>query len=153
MKKFLIITVLCGFALSASADDYNYLNFRLYDGTEQSLAANGLKITFSDGSLVATNNGTSTTLDLAQLSAMYFSQNDVSSVDGITIGQRNIRVDNGSVYVAGNQGEEVRIFNISGVLCSRCQLSSDGEELVGESLAAGVYVVKVNNNATKIIVK
>ena len=58
----------------AHADDYPYLTFLDTNGTEQSVVATGLVITFSDGQMNATdNNGKVTTISLSDLKKMYFS--------------------------------------------------------------------------------
>ena len=53
MKRILLL-LMCLPAFAAQAQDYGYLTFRTADGTEQSIAAAGLKITFTDGKMLAT---------------------------------------------------------------------------------------------------
>jgi hypothetical protein len=54
-KEFLFVLGLAG-TLMAHADDYPYLTFLDTNGTEQSVVATGLVITFSDGQMNATDN-------------------------------------------------------------------------------------------------
>ena len=66
-KEFLFVLGLAG-TLMAHADDYPYLTFLDTNGTEQSVVATGLVITFSDGQMNATdNNGKVTTISLSDL--------------------------------------------------------------------------------------
>ena len=77
MKRTLLITTLVALgAATASANDYTYpyLIFTGSDGTQTTLSVASLEITFADGQLVATNGDGSTTLTLADLISMQFSE-------------------------------------------------------------------------------
>ncbi len=73
MKKvlFLLLTLLMG--ISAQAQSFSYLRFNSGSGTEQSISTDGLKITFSNGYLVASSNDGSARIALNSMNFMYFS--------------------------------------------------------------------------------
>ena len=54
-KRLILSTMLLGAALTASAEDYAYLNIVKSDGTGISLSATEATLTFSEGYLVAGN--------------------------------------------------------------------------------------------------
>lgn len=62
LAAFLLLT------MGAKAQTYSYLTFQHTDGTQKSLTANGLKITFSGNTLTATSMEGTTTLALTDLS-------------------------------------------------------------------------------------
>ena len=77
MRKLLTFLLVCLFGLVARADAFSFLNFTSGTSTTQ-LNANGVKITFADGNLVATVDGATTTLPLSGLSNMYFTNDALS---------------------------------------------------------------------------
>ena len=60
--------------LTAQAGGYDYLTFEKSDGRQVSVKADGLKMTFTDGNLVARNNEGTMTFALAELSKMFFAE-------------------------------------------------------------------------------
>ena len=82
MKRVILILVLVASAvLSVSADNFNFLTLQQADGTEQSFNVSGLTITFSDGNMLVSQDGTTTTLSLKDLNKMYFSVETASVYD------------------------------------------------------------------------
>lgn len=74
MKKIvLLLAIMASAALSAHAEGYPFLTVQHSDGSQQSFASTGLVITFNDGNMVVSQNGTKTTLALSDLSKMFFS--------------------------------------------------------------------------------
>ena len=55
MKKNIMMTLLCLLAIETRAADYAYLVFTTADGNQQAVTATDLTITFSDGTLIATD--------------------------------------------------------------------------------------------------
>lgn len=77
MKKTqILLTLVVACASTAFADDYKYpyLIVRATDGTETTLNATALEITFAEGKLVATNGDGTTQLNLVDLATMSFSE-------------------------------------------------------------------------------
>ena len=74
MKKIvLLLAILASATLTAHAEGYPFLTVQHSDGSQQSFASSGLVITFNDGNMVVSQNGTKTTLALSDLSKMFFS--------------------------------------------------------------------------------
>lgn len=134
MKRVILILVLVASAvLSVSADNFNFLTLQQADVTEQSFNVSGLTITFSDGNMLVSQDGTTTTLSLKDLNKMYFS---------VTSGIRQpesvaTKMETASVYDL--QGRKV---------ADNVQLST-----INSELPKGVYIVKQGNTSVKIAVK
>lgn len=154
MKKILFIAIMMTFATTASADGYTWLKLRLADGTEQSLTAEGLKITFSDGNLVATaNDGQTTTVALGTLSAMYFSNSLETGISATTTKQAEVSISGGRVYVSADKDAEVIVANTRGMMLSKRKIAAGTQQTVSGKLPAGVYIIKVNDTTTKICIE
>lgn len=151
----LFFAIAMAFASTASADGYTWLNLRLADGTEQSLTAEGLKIVYSGGNLVATtSDGQTSTVALSDLSAMYFSNSQSSTgISAATTAQSGVSVKNGYVYITAGDDAEVSIVNTAGMVISKQTIASGTTQTVSDKLPAGVYIIKVNNTTTKICIK
>lgn len=141
-------------AATAGAADYGYLAVRQADGTVTTLAADGLRITFADGKLVATQGGQTSTLSLASLDAMYFTtEGATTSITAISSASSSLTVAAGSVRVAAEQGAQVALYALNGVRVASLTASGQGEETLAEGLQKGVYIVNIGGQATKIVVK
>lgn len=124
-------------SITMSADSYSYLVFRQTGGSETSLTASKLKITFADGNAVATTaDGTVKAFALSDLSAMYFSNTNTGAVTDIS--------------ATANPLEQVAVFSMMGVQVATGTAAS---VLTGGSLDPGVYVVKSNSTTYKILVR
>ena len=87
MKKTqILLSLVAACATTAFADDYKYpyLIVTASDGTETTLNAAALEITFADGKLVATNDDGTTQLMLADLASMRFSETEAYSLKWTT---------------------------------------------------------------------
>ena len=117
-------------ALTIQATEYNYLTIEKTDGTTQSMAALGLTITFSDDILTATNGTKSATIVLSEVSRMYFTEEDTSTLTAIdAVGQ-----DGKPVL---NDAEEV--YDLRGHRLPK-----------GVTPRKGVYIIKQNNKIKKV---
>lgn len=135
MKRLFIIFILCAaFGFSVQAGDYDYLAFRNNDGTEISLSVSNLKITFSNGQLVAVNSETNQTFSLSDLNKMYFTNSAITNIEG------DLPTDFDS---------EVEIFTTSGVSKGRFNNLNQARQ----TLTKGVYIVKQSDKTYKIAVK
>ena len=77
MKKLFTLACLSLFFFAgAAAQEYKYLAVQQTDGKVVSLSVDGLKITFADDNMVATNATGTQTFPLASLSVMNFALND-----------------------------------------------------------------------------
>ena len=137
MKKW-ILCLMAIMSIETGAADftYKYLVLTASDGAQTALAAEGLKLTFADGQLVATNGDGEQSVALASLASMAFAETD--STTGIDASLAKSGADaRCEVYTLG--GVHVGTY----ASCSALQ----------SQLKSGVYVVKQNNKSTKIIVK
>jgi len=139
MKKTAIFTMMLVTAsLTAIAADenmattgsgYTYLALELSNGTSQTVTANGLKITFANGVVTATNGDEKVSVALSSLSRMYYtntpSTSDIGTVTGINV------LDNLTIDRYDLQGHKL----------------SDGQH------KKGVYIVRKNGKTTKAHIK
>ena len=108
---------------TAHADDYPYLTFETQDGTTQSVAVSGLTLTIADGNLIAAN-GTETLF-----------ASEATSIDELT-----------SKLPADGVAE---VFTLAGVSLGQY----DSLQAVRAALQQGVYIIKVNGQTLKVMVK
>ena len=134
MKKLVLILLLMVGTLAAEAYDYPYLTIRTANGTETSVAVSELRLTFSNGQLVATNSTDSVTLTLSELSAMYFTE----TMNSISTGLQSVTED-----------EAVEVYTTGGVLVGRFDTMSQARA----TLKHGIYVIKTNERTIKTVLK
>ena len=121
-------------ALTTShADDYPYLTFETQDGTTQSVAVSGLTLTIADGNLIATSGTETLTLALSDLTKMYFAS-EATSIDELT-----------TKLPADGVAE---VYTLAGVSLGQRTLNT-----LHSTLDAGVYIIKVNGQTLKVMVK
>lgn len=154
MKYFLFLAAFLLTGVAAEADNYNYLMFQTTGGATTYLNATGTKIVFSNGQLVATSGTESATFNLSELSYMAFSATggSTNSISNIRTGSYGIYAAGGSIVVSSNGPQNVSICNVSGAIVAK-GTTSGGTTTFGGNLAAGVYIVKVNGETSKIVVK
>lgn len=134
MKKFiLLLALIATFSTNVFADDYQYLTFLKSDGSSLSVTAEGLKITFVDGNLVATQGGQTTTIALTDLNKMYFTS------ESTAINEASI---------AGKQ-QPFTVVSVSGMTVGRF----NSAEEMNQQLPRGIYIVKQDGKSTKVIVQ
>ena len=133
MKKLWIILAVLASAVTASADDYPYLIFRMADGTKQPVAVEGLEITVADGQLVVTNGDGTQTFELENLVKMFFSTDETAVV----------------MELPSQQDKAVEVFSVQGVSMGRFDTLDDARA----KLVSGIYVVKTGGSTFKIAVK
>ncbi len=126
--------------LTASAQSYSYLTFRQADGSETSLKTSGLKLTFADGNLVATNGSETATFALANMAKMYFSSS-ATAISQASTESVSASIVNGTLQVTAPAGTSVSVYGL------------DGREMPHQGLASGVYVVKVGQKVLKLMAK
>ncbi len=152
MKKTLLSLALLTGWTEAGATDYTTMAFRHTDGTVTLMAADGLDMAFSGGNLIATSSGAASTMQLSTLEAMYFSS-ATTGISASTSGGRAVCSSFGSILVTGRAGDEVRVYDTAGTLRGKRTLQSAQPAAVTENLPAGVYIVRVGDETTKILVK
>lgn len=115
----------------ASADSYGFFTLRQADGTATTLTAPGLKLTFADGKVLATQDGTVTELPLSAMSAMFFATSNATT----------------AIARPTTATGDVTVYNLGGVLVAK------GSTLQGLNLPKGVYIVDQNGVKTKMTVR
>lgn len=121
--------------IGVRAADYQYLNIEKTDGTQQSITAVGLTLTYSGTELTATNGSESYTFTLSELNRMYFSNTKMETSSGEDIVDAITEVD-----VTADTAWEIYDMN--------------GRRIpAGEKLRKGVYIFKNGNTTKKVIVK
>ena len=73
MKKTIITMLIALVALVSSAETYSYLKFTKAGGTTVTCSVEGLKITYDSSNITVTNVDGTTTIALADVQDMYFS--------------------------------------------------------------------------------
>ena len=132
MKRFVLIATLlaCTFG-KVLADNFPFLTFEQTDGTTTTIASTGVTITFSNGNLVATQNGNTTTIALTDLEKMYFTT---------TNSVRNVEAQETNGY---------QIVSLEGCQMGTFNNLTDAQT----SLKRGIYIVKEQGKTYKIYVK
>lgn len=133
MDKLLILLFSLAISVTTMADDYTTLTFVSSDGSQTSVAASGLCITFADGQLVGENGNSSITLDLGQLQKMYFGQ-----ATGIV-----------AAATADDGSSEATLYTLGGVKVGTFGTLDEARS----QLRPGVYIVKTSNKTFKTTIK
>ena len=128
MKKAMILTLLTAFTLGLRAADYDYLVFTLSDGTQQSVSASNLNITFANGNLTATSGSNTVTIALGSLAKMEFSNEGSTGIS--------------TVSCDFTATDDTEIYDMNG---RRLPNSA--------SLSRGIYIIKSNGKTSKVQVK
>lgn len=129
IRKLLTLAALV-LAGTANADEYGYFTVRNADGEATSFTAIGLKMTFADGKLVATQDGTTTTLPLEALDAMFFSDKPTTT----------------AIESVATASDHVVVYNLSGIRVAEGSMNS-------LNLPKGIYIVSKNGTTTKMTVR
>lgn len=141
MKALILSLGLMAVAIGASAQSYSYVTLQQTDGTEQSLAVDGLKITFSDGNLVAVNGQTTATVALSKMAKMYFADSP-AAIAAVTDGSAtDVCIRGGQLYVNAPADTPVSVFTL------------DGRAVPARGLSAGVYLVRVGGRTYKVMAR
>jgi len=125
-KRLILSTMLLGAALTASAEDYAYLNIVKSDGTGISLSATEATLTFSEGYLVAGNER----ILLSELKKMQFSNAPIG-----TTAISSLETNDGF-----SLNDADAIYDLK------------GRQITG-TLNKGMYIIKKGNTTKKIIIR
>ena len=79
MKKILLTLLFMVGAMTVQADEYTYLTFETTDGAKASVSVSSLTLTISGTTLTAGSQS----FNLTNLSKMYFSTSDETTITGI----------------------------------------------------------------------
>ncbi len=151
MKNLLLLATVLLCSIGINAEEYDYFTFTKADGSEITLPAIGLKITFNNGMITAVNGQETQTVSLASVNSMYFS--NVAGIREFLSSDNAVHVNNHQLFVTSKKGTDITVTNMMGMVVCRCVSTSDGEQAVGGWLPEGVYIVKTGEQAIKVMVK
>ena len=134
-KHFLTIAATLAFAANAQAQKADYLTFQTTDGTEKSITASGLKITFKNGMLTASNGTDTQTFSLPLLSRMFFSATPTGTTAG---NEATASIVGGKLIVNAPAGTSVTVY------------TADGRRANPSRLEKGIYIVRLGNKTLKL---
>lgn len=141
---------MCLPAFAAQAQDYGYLTFRTANGTEQGIAAAGLKITFADGKMLATAGTETLNIALSDLAAMYFAP-ERTGIDKVGAGDAaalDWHLDEGSLHVSAPGADTlITVYDASG------KAVASGRGSLSQRLNKGVYVMKAAGRTIKVLAR
>lgn len=133
MKRTTFTMLLTTAVLTSQAEDYKYLTFEKTDGTQQSITAVGLTISYSNQTLTATNGTETLTLSVADLSRMFFSNDSATGISDLSTLE---------------QDGDATVYSLSGQQVAQGRLSD-----VKALLRKGIYVVKQNGKSYKVQIR
>jgi len=150
MKRLLIfIAVVCVSHIGCAAT-YDYLTFNLVDGTARALSAQGVKVTYDDGNVVAVNGTDVLTLPLSDVLSMQFTDNLPAGVETIQDAGNIVSVQQGKIRVMSTTDTSVTIMDFAGVVVDAFHTVS-GCVTESKKLPSGIYVVKVGVDIFKML--
>lgn len=149
MKKSLITMLALATTMTTLAAGYDFLTVRQQDGTEQHLPVDGLVLTFTDDQMKA-SGATTATFPLNTLDAMYFSDGTTNGISESRQNMTTLRLNGRMLQVSAPEGSQVIIANVGGMLIDRY---TAGNDAINTPLRPGIYIIKIDNKATKINVK
>lgn len=133
MRKLILLLSLITCVTSVDAEEYQYLSFQESNGNVVSFGIESLTMSISDGKLLVENSGESRTFELSSLSKMFFA----TEASGIN-----------ELETVANGGKK-HVYTVSGIYVGSFDSLSDVETKFGK----GMYLVKDNNNTTKIVLR
>lgn len=148
MKRFLLALAV-GFAVSAYAETYNYLNLASASAVQSVALKQVKRITFEGTNIVVTaTDGTTTTAALSTLSKITFTD--------IAVGVNNLQAESGKFCIDGGRimadgRGQLLLYNTSGQLVRHQTITGTHSELSLDGLPRGIYIAKLGNRTLKIL--
>ncbi len=125
-----LILAACAFPAMAYAVDYPWLTFSMTDGSEISVAAEGLTINYSEGNLLLKSATVDQSLATNQVASMRFTTFE-AGVEGIN----------------DILSSEADYFDLSGKKAGRFSSSEQARKI----LPSGIYIVRTKDKTIKVI--
>jgi len=136
MKKLLLSSMLCLFALVAWAGDYDYLVVQLENNSTVSYTSIGLELSFADGVMTVTSSdGDAAEYSVSDLQMLYFSD---AAVSGEATAIASVMV---------SESEPVEVYSANGSYVGRYSSKSEAQS----TLQRGVYLLKGERAVVKIV--
>ncbi|MBQ8098653.1 MAG: T9SS type A sorting domain-containing protein [Bacteroidaceae bacterium] len=155
MKKLSYLLTAAALSLGVaqvSADDLKYLNLQDQNGSVVSLSLSGLKLTFSDGVLTATQNGSQKTFTITDLNKMFFSAEE-TGIKSARKAQSGLELNGSNLLLNVPAGTVARIYDGQGRLVLTSTIAAEGKAIQLSDLQSGIYVVKAGEVTKKILLK
>ena len=139
--KHILTLLFCASALTVSAQNYNFLTLQKSSGSEKSLKADHVKITFEDGNLVATNGSETFSAPLSQMGKMFFSDT-ATSIETVETNAEALTASivNGQLRTNAPVGSRISVFSLDGRLLN-----------AQAPISRGTYLVRINNTTLKVV--
>ncbi len=153
MKK--IFTIFCVLLASVMmhANHYTTFSFERANGSTEHLPAVGTKITFSSSAVSAVSVSVSSNILLSQVAYMYFSDSDANvGVDNVALRDVRLVSVDGAILLTAPAGMAVHVMNITGQTIATL-VSTGDEQTIASALAEGVYMVQIEGQTIKTIVR
>lgn len=141
MKQFFSLLLAGMTTLGASAQSYDYFTFKTADGTETSVGAENLKITFQDNKLVATNGTESFTAAVDDMNVMFFALTPTSISKAAADSPVSATIVDGKLHLNAPAGTKATVYGI------------DGRQYGTSGLQKGTYLVRIGNKTLKVVGK
>lgn len=157
VKSIFLFCLLIMAGIVSRADDYSYLTIQKNNtgNDESSVALSSLsKITFSNGamSLYDASGNRLGIYTLSDLNLMYFS-NSATAVESLSVNSESVVLQNGILKINSSAGSKISLFQSSGALVKSLSASDAESEINMSSLPKGIYLLKVNDQVTKVLNK
>lgn len=154
MKKLFLSLPLALLSLTAGAQSLDYLTLQSTEGVHTSFPIDGLKLYVEGAQLRVASGETQATFNLADLSAMFFAQTSTTAIANDALAATtSVKPGANGLVVTAPKGAVVRCYAADGRLAAQFVKTSDGGETLGETLSAGVYVVNVNGETFKVLMR
>ncbi|MCD8291231.1 MAG: DUF6383 domain-containing protein [Prevotella sp.] len=151
MKNLLLLAIILLCSICIHAEEYESFTFTETDGTEITLPAIGLRITFNNGMITAINGQETQTVSLVNVNSMHFS--NATAISKIFSSDYAVNVNNHQLFVTSPIGSDITVTNIMGMMVCHSVSTSDNEQAVGGWLPEGIYIVKTGERTLKVMVK
>lgn len=153
--RLYLTALLLALTATAQADDYAYLNVEGDDGNFTIEVQTVQKITFTQDHLVFhLSSGQERQVPLATLGRLAFSDQAGTGVERLS-SDEGVRFcfDNGQVRITGAYGRQVAVYGIGGKMLHNAVCNDDDLLLNLSGLRRGVYIVRVGQEARKVLAR
>ena len=152
--KKLLFALLLAVSTTALADNYAYLTID-QSGEETSFSLSEItKITFDNTNMIVNlADGNTRQIPLLSLSKMFFSETGTMGITSATNGAAKVRLVDGVIYVNARVGSSVNLYDMGGKVVRTVVATGNDTQINVSGLAKGVYIVKVGDEAKKLMNK
>ena len=152
--KQIFMAMLLTVSTTVLADNFSYLTIS-QSGEETSFSISEIsKITFDANNMIINmTNGENAQIPLASLSKMFFSETGLTGITAASTNKPQISLSGGIIHVNAPTGSIVTLFNMKGQAVKSITATHEDTQINVNGLTKGVYIVKVGDQAKKIMNK